>query len=130
MLPLPQLPFNRGYDKMLKVKKFLFCIELDMGVTIIGYIGIIFSLIMAIVFLLASAFSFSEVLVFIQESLRQPNEKLPGLRKKRWVNEKFVTISTLIPFRNIFDLCVGDMRPSSKCLHLYKNYSSSSWGEF
>ena len=68
---------------MLKVKKFLFFIELDTGVTIIGYSGIIFSLVSAIIFLLASAFSFNDVLNFIKESLRQPNEKLPGLRKKR-----------------------------------------------
>jgi ABC-type transport system involved in cytochrome c biogenesis permease subunit len=66
---------------MLKVKKFLFCLELETGAVIIGYACIILSLLMGIVFLLASAFNFQEVLNFIKERVRQPNENLPSLRK-------------------------------------------------
>lgn len=76
-----QFTFNHRDDKMLKVNKFLFCIELEMGAIIIGYVGIISSLMLGIAFLVTSALKFNDVLLFIKESVRKPNENLPNLRE-------------------------------------------------
>lgn len=67
---------------MITVKKFLWCIDLEIGVNIIGYCGIFSSLILAIAFLLTSAFNFMEVLDYIKERLAVHHKTdLPGIRK-------------------------------------------------
>lgn len=80
---------------MLQLKKFLFCIKLETGATIIGYLSIIVSLLLGIVFLLASAFYFQDVMDFIKERIRRPNENVPQLRKLFYesVNDKLIFFS-------------------------------------
>ncbi len=66
---------------MWKIKKFLFCLELETGAMFIGFSSIMLSLIFGILFLLISAYDFERVLDFIRENVRRPNEKMPVLRK-------------------------------------------------
>lgn len=66
---------------MLKIKKFLYFIELESGVNFIGYVGIFASLILSIAFLLTSAFSFNDVIDYIKERYVVHKADLPGIRK-------------------------------------------------
>lgn len=66
---------------MIKFSKFLFCLELESGVNLIGYGGIISSLILAIAFLLTSAFNYHEVVEYITERFIVHKTELPRVRK-------------------------------------------------
>ncbi|KAG5678032.1 hypothetical protein PVAND_007739 [Polypedilum vanderplanki] len=65
---------------MLKIKKFLYFIELESGVNFIGYVGIFTSLILSIAFLLTSAFSFNDVIAYIKERYVVHKTDLPGIQ--------------------------------------------------
>ena len=67
---------------MLTVKKFLWFMELESGVNLIGYCGIFMSLILAIAFLLTSAFNIHEVLNYISERFAVHHKSdVPAIRK-------------------------------------------------
>lgn len=73
--------FNNKTLSMLTIEKFLWCLELETGVNLIGYFGIFSSLVLAIAFLLTSAFNYEEVLSYIKERLIVHHKTdVPGIR--------------------------------------------------
>lgn len=84
---------------MLTVKKFLWFIELESGVNFIGYCGIFMSLILAIAFLLTSAFNIHEVLNYLSTRFAVHHKSdLPALRKLycRQIFDCFVVLMGMI----------------------------------
>ncbi|CAG9800347.1 unnamed protein product [Chironomus riparius] len=67
--------------KMFTLKKFLWFMELESGVNLIGYCGIFMSLLLAIAFLLTSAFNIHEVLNYLSTRFAvHHNSDLPALQ--------------------------------------------------
>lgn len=83
--------------KMFTLKKFLWFMELESGVNLIGYCGIFMSLLLAIAFLLTSAFNIHEVLNYLSTRFAvHHNSDLPALRKFDFVADNFLTLSSAL----------------------------------
>jgi hypothetical protein len=68
---------------MLTFKKFLFCLQLETGVSVIGFCGIFSSLILGIAFLLTTAFCSQDVFAYINERflIHHNGKELTRIRK-------------------------------------------------
>lgn len=91
---------------MFTVQKFLWFMDLESGVNLIGYCGIFMSLILAITFLLTSAFNIHEVLNYLSTRFAVHHKTdLPAVRKFCgqcrdclwfWVNaDRFLSLGTI-----------------------------------